>query len=291
MPRESAGVARFAAETSFQSDRAATAASRVSHAFPRLREGGRPTIQHGLERWLVRRVGRHIPSQTVAHAKLLTESRKAGFCMQRRAGRSGKRGTVPSERSGCVSVFLEASIHHRITSGGACGVRLPVLRNRGRGAAMAERFACYLVEKLDGKKVVSGPAQRELSDLPPGEVLIRIQWSSLNYKDALAARGHPGVAKQFPHIPGVDMAGTVVESQDCAVPHGPAGDRLCLRSGGRSMGWLVGVRPRTGRLGDAVAPRSTLRESMVIGTAGFTSALSCSRCSTMALNQRRAKSS
>ena len=49
---ESTGVARFAAETSFQSDRAATAASRVSHALARLMEEGQPTLQHGSERWL-----------------------------------------------------------------------------------------------------------------------------------------------------------------------------------------------------------------------------------------------
>ena len=58
---ESTCVARFAAETSFQSDRAATAASRVSHTLARLMEEGQPTLQHGLERWLVRRVGWHYP--------------------------------------------------------------------------------------------------------------------------------------------------------------------------------------------------------------------------------------
>ena len=58
---ESTCVARFAAETSFQSDRAATAASRVSHALARLMEEGHPTLQHGLERWLVRSAWWHYP--------------------------------------------------------------------------------------------------------------------------------------------------------------------------------------------------------------------------------------
>ena len=58
---ESTCVARFAAETAFQSDRAATAASRVSHALARLMEEGQPTLQHGLERWLVRRLWWHYP--------------------------------------------------------------------------------------------------------------------------------------------------------------------------------------------------------------------------------------
>ena len=61
MVLDSTCVARFAAETSFQSDRAATAASRVSHALARLMEEGQPTLQHGLERWLVRRVWWHYP--------------------------------------------------------------------------------------------------------------------------------------------------------------------------------------------------------------------------------------
>ena len=51
-----------------------------------------------------------------------------------------------------------------------------------------------------------------MDELPEGDVLIRGAFSSLNYKDALAATGHPGIVKRFPHVPGVDVAGTVVAS-------------------------------------------------------------------------------
>ena len=54
--------------------------------------------------------------------------------------------------------------------------------------------------------------ERSIDDLPPGEVLVRVEYSSLNYKDALSATGHPGVTRQFPHTPGIDAAGVVEES-------------------------------------------------------------------------------
>ena len=51
-----------------------------------------------------------------------------------------------------------------------------------------------------------------MDDLPEGDVLVRVAFSSLNYKDAMAATGHQGLVKRFPHVPGVDAAGTVVTS-------------------------------------------------------------------------------
>ena len=53
--------------------------------------------------------------------------------------------------------------------------------------------------------VKAGLAERSIDELPEGDVLIRVAFSSLNYKDALAASGHQGMVKQFPHVPGVDV--------------------------------------------------------------------------------------
>lgn len=78
---------------------------------------------------------------------------------------------------------------------------------------LPETFRCYLVTKDAAGNVSGQITRRPLAELPPGEVLIRVAWSSLNYKDALAATGHPGVSRVFPHIPGVDAAGTVAESR------------------------------------------------------------------------------
>ena len=76
---------------------------------------------------------------------------------------------------------------------------------------MSESFRCYLVRKVSDR-IEAGPQVRPLRELPPGDVLIRVAYSSLNYKDAMGASGHPGIAKSFPHVPGVDAAGSVFEA-------------------------------------------------------------------------------
>src|SRR5688500_9925250 len=83
---------------------------------------------------------------------------------------------------------------------------------------------CYLVEERDGA-VQASMTERAKGDLPPGEVLIRVAYSSLNYKDALAATGHRGVVRCFPHVPGIDAAGVVEESR---AVHVRAGDRVLI---------------------------------------------------------------
>src|SRR5688572_33486903 len=75
-------------------------------------------------------------------------------------------------------------------------------------------FACFLVQKDAAGNVQRGASQRTLADLPDGEVLVRVRYSSLNYKDALACEAQPGVVRKLPHVPGIDAAGTVVESSD-----------------------------------------------------------------------------
>lgn len=137
-----------------------------------------------------------------------------------------------------------------------------------------EQFRCFLVEKSAEDKVETTIAERPVSDLPAGEVLIEVAYSSLNYKDALAARGHPGVVRHFPHVPGIDAAGTVVESQSEAFR---LGDRVIASGYGLGSehwgGWAECIRVPA----DWVVPLPeglSLREAMIYGTAGFTAALS-----------------
>src|SRR6266508_1113547 len=85
---------------------------------------------------------------------------------------------------------------------------------------MPTSFRCYLVEKNAAGEVTARVAEKSIDDLPAGEVLIRVAYSSLNYKDALAAKGHPGVVRSFPHVPGIDAAGTVEASRGVAVREG-----------------------------------------------------------------------
>src|SRR5258708_6174942 len=77
---------------------------------------------------------------------------------------------------------------------------------------MTATFRCLVVRKSADGAVSRRVEALPLADLPSGEVLIRVEWPSLNYKDALAATGHPGVSKTFPHVPGIDAAATVVEA-------------------------------------------------------------------------------
>jgi alcohol dehydrogenase len=114
--------------------------------------------------------------------------------------------------------------------------------------------------------------ERRLADLPPGEVLIRVQYSSLNYKDALSASGNRGVTKNYPHTPGIDAAGAVAVS---SVPQFQEGDEVLC------MGYDLGMNTPGGfgqyiRVPAAYVlakPKPfSLLDAMRIGTAGFTAA-------------------
>ena len=89
-----------------------------------------------------------------------------------------------------------------------------------------ESFPCYLVERIDGT-LRHSIATRTLAELPSGEVTIAVEYSSLNYKDALAATAHPGVVRKLPHIPGIDAAGKVLTSTD---PRFKPGDQVIATS-------------------------------------------------------------
>jgi len=135
-------------------------------------------------------------------------------------------------------------------------------------------FRGYLVTKGAGGKVSAAVAPRPLGDLPEGDVLIRVAYSSLNYKDALAAKGHPGVAKTLPHIPGVDAAGVVAES---GVYEYVPGDQVLVHAYDLGAGRWGGLAEYVRVPQDWIVPLPaglTLRESMILGTAGFTAALS-----------------
>jgi acrylyl-CoA reductase (NADPH) len=136
----------------------------------------------------------------------------------------------------------------------------------------AADFKCFLVEKDAAGKVHRSITDRPLSDLPAGDVLIRVQFSSLNYKDGLAAEAHPGVVRKVPHVPGIDAAGVVEESSS---PQCKVGDEVLVTSydlgAGQWGGWGEYIRVPA----EWVVPRPsglTLRETMILGTAGFTAA-------------------
>jgi len=139
---------------------------------------------------------------------------------------------------------------------------------------VAESFACYLVSKDEAGTTRGEVTRRSAVQLPAGEVLIQVEWSALNYKDALSASGNPAVTRVFPHVPGIDAAGIVVESSS---PMVDVGDNVFV------TGYDLGQNT-WGGFGELVrVPASwvmplpdglSLRESMIYGTAGLTAAQS-----------------
>src|SRR3954454_16804746 len=86
-------------------------------------------------------------------------------------------------------------------------------------------FPAFVARKDSDGRIRSRVEHLTVDELPAGEVLIRVAYSSLNYKDALAAQGHPGVVQTLPHVPGIDCAGCVEESTP---PDYRPGDRVII---------------------------------------------------------------
>lgn len=116
-----------------------------------------------------------------------------------------------------------------------------------------------------------------LDALSPGELVIRAEWSSVNYKDALAGTGKGRILRRFPLVGGIDVAGHVVASRDPAWREGDAVIATgCGLSETRDGGYGEYVRLES-RAAIPLPARLSLREAMVIGTAGYTAALALTR--------------
>ena len=133
-------------------------------------------------------------------------------------------------------------------------------------------FTALLLEESAGK-VLARVASLPESDLPPGEVTVAVDYSTLNYKDGMILRGIGKLVRKYPHVPGVDFAGTVESSTS---PEWKPGDKVVL------TGWRVGenswggyaqkARVKASQLVGLPAGLST-KQAMAIGTAGFTAML------------------
>lgn len=137
-------------------------------------------------------------------------------------------------------------------------------------------FSALVVREVEGRWLRS-LEERRIGDLPQGEILIRVAYSSLNYKDGLSAIGNRGVTRRYPHTPGIDAAGVVVESRDPRFAPGEEVLACCYDLGMNSPGGF-GQYIRVPAAWVMRLPIGlTLRESMVYGTGGFTAANSVER--------------
>ncbi len=134
-------------------------------------------------------------------------------------------------------------------------------------------FKALVVNKDDEGKTSAAVQQISLDDLPQGDVVVAVDFSTVNYKDGLCIGPGGGLVRNYPHVPGIDLAGTVETSND---PRYQPGDKVVL------TGWRVGevhwggYAQKARVKGDWLVPLPaglTTRQAMAVGTAGFTAML------------------
>ena len=130
-----------------------------------------------------------------------------------------------------------------------------------------------LVTEETGEGYLSSIKTLDTDQLPKGDVLVKVHYSSLNYKDALSAIGNKGVTKKYPHTPGIDAAGVVAtsDSSDFKV-----GDQVIVSGYDLGMNTAGGFAEYIRVPADWVVklPEGlTMKEAMIIGTAGFTAGI------------------
>jgi NADPH2:quinone reductase len=137
-------------------------------------------------------------------------------------------------------------------------------------------FRAFRIHDID-RRVVARFDDLTLDDLGPGDVVVRVQYSDINYKDALAATGTGRILRKYPLVGGIDLAGVVVGSSD---PRYTAGQAVLVTGCGLSETHDGGYAEYARLSGDWVIPLPpgmTTMDAMKIGTAGFTAALAIHR--------------
>lgn len=150
-------------------------------------------------------------------------------------------------------------------------------------SSIPSTFRAFVAHKTDDR-VERGVRPFAESDLPAGEVEIRVAWSSVNYKDGLATRADGRVARIDPLIPGIDLAGEVIASSD---PAFSVGDQVLAQGhdlgASRHGGYSEYQRVPAGSV-VPLPPGLSAREAMALGTAGFTAAMSVAALEDRGLN-------
>lgn len=139
---------------------------------------------------------------------------------------------------------------------------------------MKQTFKALKITENNQQEYNHSIIDKKIKELPEGNLLIQVKYSSLNYKDALSFSGNKGVTRNYPHTPGIDAAGVVVESQ---VHNFSVGDAVIVTGFDLGMNTAGGFAEYIRIPSEWAVPLPedlSLRESMIYGTAGFTAALS-----------------
>lgn len=150
-----------------------------------------------------------------------------------------------------------------------------------------KEFSGFQVKKVD-ESVTASIEKLSLDKLSKGDVLIEIAYSSINYKDSLAIKQNGGVIRDYPMIPGIDLSGTVIASED---PRFKEGQHVLVTGYGLGVSHTGGFAEFARVPGDWIVPLPnalSLRDAMVFGTAGFTAALSVQALENHGLAQNKA---
>ena len=153
----------------------------------------------------------------------------------------------------------------------------------------SKTFRAFRITEEPSGKFTREIIERNIDDLPAGDVLIKINYAALNYKDALSSTGNKGVTRNYPHTPGIDGSGTVVESKNPSIKEG---DNVVVTSYDLGMNtdgafaeyirvpaeWVV-------LLPDGLSSK----ESMIIGTAGLTAGIGLYKMEMMGQNPDKGK--
>ncbi|HLH60185.1 MAG TPA: oxidoreductase [Ktedonobacteraceae bacterium] len=147
---------------------------------------------------------------------------------------------------------------------------------------MSTPFRAFVVNKT-GDSFTAQVQQLSQDDLPAGEVLIRIAYSSVNYKDALACIAEGRIVRSYPFVPGIDLSGTVVASSDARFTQG---DKVIITGYDLGVSHYGGFSEYARVRADWIVPLPeglTLKEAMAFGTAGFEAALALDKLEKMGL--------
>lgn len=138
---------------------------------------------------------------------------------------------------------------------------------------MVEKFKAFVVDQDDNGIVSNSYKELTKDDLPEGDVLIKVHYSGINYKDALATQDHNKIVKQYPMVPGIDLAGTIEETN---APGFEVGDKVIVTSYDLGVSHYGGFSEYERVKSEWVIelPEDlTLEEAMIYGTAGYTAGL------------------
>ena len=138
---------------------------------------------------------------------------------------------------------------------------------------MVKNFKAFVTSQNQNGKFENNIFEKSIDDLPDGDLLIRVEYSSLNYKDALSASGATGITKSYPHTPGIDASGVIEESTN---HHFLIGEKVIVTGFDLGMNTSGGFAEyiRVPSSWAVKCPESlSTKESMMIGTAGLTAGL------------------